>query len=173
MQNLTHSQSPKEALTDYPLWVIWLVRILALGALGVAIYLTIAHYDTKVSLLCPDNATINCQEVTTSPQSMIVGIPVAVLGLAYYVIVSVLAWWPRAKATTTFELIRLIVALGGVGFILYLVYAEIVEIGAICLWCTSVHLITILIFLLLLYAWMTYRDRLSGGLATAKRDVGI
>ncbi len=37
MQNLTHSQSPKEALTDYPLWVIWLVRILALGALGVAI----------------------------------------------------------------------------------------------------------------------------------------
>jgi uncharacterized membrane protein len=161
MQDTAHSGSREEALADYPLWVIWLVRVLSLGALGVAIYLTIAHYDTKVSLLCPNNATINCQEVTTSPESTVFGIPVAVLGLAYYVVFSILAWWPRARVTVTFEGIRLIIALGGVGFILYLVYAEIVEIGAICLWCTSVHVITVIIFLTLLYAWMTYRDRLG------------
>ena len=161
MQDVTHSGTPEEVVVGYPAWVIWLVRLLALGALGVAIYLTIAHYDTKVALLCPNNSTINCQEVTTSPQSVIFGIPVAVLGLAYYVVVSILAWWPRAKMSAGFEMFRLLVALGGVGFILYLIYAEIVEIGAICLWCTSVHVLTVLIFLVLLYAWMTYRDRLD------------
>jgi uncharacterized membrane protein len=160
MQDTTHSGSTEEAVAGYPQWVTWLVRVLALGGLGVAIYLTVAHYDTKVALLCPNSSTINCQEVTTSPESEIVGIPVAVLGLVYYVVVSILAWWPRARATVSFEGLRLVVALGGVGFVLYLVYAEIVEIGAICLWCTSVHVITIIIFLTLLYAWMTYRDRL-------------
>jgi uncharacterized membrane protein len=32
--------------------------------------------------------------------------------------------------------------------VLYLVYAELFQIGAICLYCTSVHIITFLIFAL-------------------------
>jgi uncharacterized membrane protein len=31
---------------------------------------------------------------------------------------------------------------------LYLVYAEVFQIGNICLWCTSVHVITLILFAL-------------------------
>ena len=60
--------------------------ILALYGLGASIYLTIAHYDTSVTLACSDKGLINCQAVTTSAESIVFGIfPVAVLGLAFYV----------------------------------------------------------------------------------------
>jgi uncharacterized membrane protein len=35
--------------------------------------------------------------------------------------------------------------------VLYLLYAEIIQIGNICLWCTSVHVITFLLFVLLIF----------------------
>ena len=38
-----------------------------------------------LALVCSDTGAINCTKVTTSPQSVIFGIPVAVLGLAYFV----------------------------------------------------------------------------------------
>ena len=53
--------------------------LLSIAGLGVSIYLTITHFD-KVALVCSDNGTINCDKVTTSPQSEIFGIPVAMLG---------------------------------------------------------------------------------------------
>jgi uncharacterized membrane protein len=36
----------------------------------------------------------------------------------------------------------------GIGMVIYLVYAEFIIIGAICLYCTSVHIITFLLFVL-------------------------
>jgi uncharacterized membrane protein len=40
----------------------------------------------------------------------------------------------------------------GIGFVLYLVYAELFTIGSICLYCTSVHVITFLLFALTAFA---------------------
>lgn len=34
----------------------------------------------------------------------------------------------------------------GMAFVLYLVYTELFTLDAICLWCTSVHVITFLLF---------------------------
>ena len=36
----------------------------------------------------------------------------------------------------------------GIGMVIYLIYAEFIIIGAICLYCTSVHIITFLLFVL-------------------------
>ena len=41
----------------------------------------------------------------------------------------------------------------GVGFIFYLVYAELFVIHAICLWCSSVHLLTLVIFGAVVTGW--------------------
>ena len=79
--------------------------ILSLYGLGASIYLTIAHYDTHVSLICSNKGLINCEEVTTSPESIVFGIfPVAVLGLAFYVFMVAInspwAWrlsWPAVR----------------------------------------------------------------------------
>jgi len=135
-------------------WVQWTSLALSLAGLGVSIYLTIAHYTTTSILACSSKGFVDCAKVTTSSQSMVFGVfPVAVLGLAFYVfMVAVnspwgwrlrvpLVWWARIGS-----------AVVGIGFVLYLVYAEIIQIGNICLWCTSVHVITFLLFALLVFA---------------------
>ena len=143
----------------------WLISLYGLGA---SIYLTIAHYDTHVQLVCSDKGVINCAEVTTSSQSMVFGVlPVAVLGLAFYVFMVAInspwAWrlqrpvageqlsaW-SGNLTTAIMWARLISVVVGMGFVLYLIYAEVIQIGAICLWCTSVHVATFLIFALIVF----------------------
>jgi uncharacterized membrane protein len=111
-------------------------------------------------LACSDKGLVNCTKVTTSAQSMVFGIfPVAVLGLAFYVFMaainSPLGWRLDRREVKWLRLGSVIV---GMGFVLYLIYAELIQIGSICLWCTSVHAATFLIFALLVYeatSWMT------------------
>jgi len=40
----------------------------------------------------------------------------------------------------------------GVAMVLHLVYAELFQIDAICLWCTTVHVITVVLFAVVLVA---------------------
>ena len=70
---------------------------------------------------------MNCTKVTTSPQSYVFGIPVAVLGLAFYVFaVAIMSPWAwRSMARREVGLIRLALAVVGIGFVLYLLYAEL------------------------------------------------
>jgi len=37
-------------------------------------------------------------------------------------------------------------AVGGIGFVLWLLYAELILIGAICVWCTVTHVIAFALF---------------------------
>ena len=135
-----------------PLWFQLTTWILSLGGLGVSIYLTIAHFNTSVTLACPATSTVNCEKVTTSPQSYAFGIPVAVLGLAFYIFLAVVnspwAWritWPPLRWARVGSMVV------GILFVLYLIYAELFSIGAICLWCTSVHVITFALFVLIVF----------------------
>jgi uncharacterized membrane protein len=135
-----------------PLWFQLTTWILSLGGLAVSIYLTIAHFNTSVTLACPATSTVNCEKVTTSPESYAFGIPVAVLGLAFYVFLTVVnspwAWritWPPLRWVRVGSMVV------GILFVLYLIYAELFSIGAICLWCTSVHVITFALFVLIVF----------------------
>lgn len=134
-----------------PLWFQLATWALAIAGLGVSIYLTITHYDSSVPLACSDTGTINCALVTHSAESMVFGIfPVAVLGLAFYVFmvaaVSPWAWRLKFPALTWVRIASVVV---GIGFVLYLVYTELFTLNAICLWCTSVHVLTFLLFVLI------------------------
>jgi uncharacterized membrane protein len=136
-----------------PAWLQWTTWGLSLAGLGVSIYLTIAHFNTSVSLACPATSTVNCEKVTTSPQSYFLGIPVALLGLAFYLFLvaanSPWAWrapWPPLRWA------RLGSVVVGMIFVLWLIYAELYKIGAICLWCTSIHVITFCLFALVVFS---------------------
>jgi uncharacterized membrane protein len=136
-----------------PSWLRWTTWILSIGGLGVSIYLTIAHFNTAVTLACPATSTVNCEKVTTSPESYAFGIPVAVLGLAFYLFLVVAnspwAWrvtWPPLRWARVGSMVA------GILFVLWLVYAELFKIGAICLWCTSVHVITFALFVLIVFS---------------------
>lgn len=123
--------------------------VLSLAGLGVSVYLTIAHYSSAAILACPENSTFDCARVTTSAQSVILGVPVAVLGLAFYVVMTVINL-PRAwrMADRRVHVARLVLSGAGVLFVIYLISAELLVIKAVCLWCSTVHLITFLLFVL-------------------------
>jgi uncharacterized membrane protein len=93
-----------------------------------------------------------CVVVQHSAEAYIFGIPVAVFGVVFYVfmvaICSPQAWRSRLPAL---HRARLAAAVIGMGFVLYLIYAELVEVGEICPYCTSVHVITFLLFSLIVF----------------------
>jgi uncharacterized membrane protein len=124
------------------------VLLVSLAGLLVSCYLVYEHFTSSTSFACPETGTVNCVKVTTSTYSTFAGVPVAVLGLAFY-LAMVAASLPRFWSSPRLRRGRLVAAAGGVVFALYLVWAELFRIDAICLWCTGVHAITLVLFALL------------------------
>jgi len=126
---------------------------LAFIVLGLAdsIYLTIAHYTTAAVLACPESKFVNCARVTTSPYSEIHGIPVVIFGLIFFVIMGAL-YLPISWRSNNKQLIYLRMAVSTVGLIsvFYLVYVELYKLNSICLYCTGVHIITFILFVITL-----------------------
>jgi uncharacterized membrane protein len=134
-------------LAGTPRWVPLTSLLVVAAGLGVSAYLTIAHYESSTILACPGTHLINCERVTTSPESSISGIPVAVLGLVFFAVMAA-ATLPVAWRLThpVIRYGRLVAALTGVGMVFYLVYTELFTLDAICLWCTAVHVLTVALF---------------------------
>jgi uncharacterized membrane protein len=151
----TASTPASPAVRPVPAWLVYTTWALAAAGLGVSVYLTVAHYTSSAILACSDKGLVNCAAVTTSPESMVFGVfPVAVLGLAFYVflfaITSPWAWrwtWPPVR------LVRLGSLVLGMLFVLYLVYTELITLNAICLWCSSVHVLTFALFGLVVFGY--------------------
>ena len=144
--------SPGESAV--PLWLRLTTFLVALAGLGVSIYLTIAHFTESTLAGCNETAgLVNCTKVTTSPQSYVFGIPVAVLGLAFYLfMVAIMSPWAWRATRREVHLVRIAALIAGMGFVLYLLYAELFIIGSICLYCTSVHALTFILFVLTMFA---------------------
>jgi uncharacterized membrane protein len=138
-----------------PLWVQLTSLALAVVGLAISAYETYAHFNGSHLAGCSakPGGTFDCTAVITSSQSMVFGvIPVAVLGLAFYVFAVVIfspwAWRLRRRDVS---LVRLGSVVVGMGFVVYLIYAEIVQIGQVCEYCSGVHLVTFLLFCLTVF----------------------
>jgi uncharacterized membrane protein len=138
------------SLTPVARWAIYTSWVLSLLGLGLATYLTIGHFESKTFLVCSDSGLINCAKVTTSAQSYFLGIPVAVLGLANFVILAVLnsPWLWRLKYYWV-HAARFILMMISMAFVLWLLYAELLIIDNICLYCTGVHIVTFALFVVM------------------------
>jgi uncharacterized membrane protein len=136
------------------LWLQLTTFVLALAGLGVSTYLTIAHFTQATLAGCSETSgLVDCTKVTTSAQSYVFGIPVALLGLLFYVFaVAIMSPWAWRAQRREIHLARIAAMVAGIGFVIYLLYAELFIIGNICLYCTSVHVITFLIFVLTMFS---------------------
>lgn len=143
-----------------PPWVVRSTFALALAALAVSIYLTIAHFTTPAVLACANSGVVNCARVTTSAQSRVLGIPVAVLGLGWSIAMVALCSPPAWASDAPWTRIgRVVLSVAGIVFVLWLVYAELFVIRAICLWCTVVHLLTFALFVIIVsFGWAAEED---------------
>ena len=132
-------------------WVRVAAPLLCLAGLGVSSYLTIAHSNAKLILACPETGIVNCAKVTQSPQSAILGVPVALLGLLYFAAIGPLhlpaAWRSESGLVRR---VRVGAAVAGILMVLYLIYTELFTLDALCLWCTAVHAVTFLLFVVTL-----------------------
>jgi uncharacterized membrane protein len=126
---------------------------LALCVLGLAdsAYQTVSHYTASGLVGCSAK-TDACVVLQNSPQAYLFGIPVAVYGVVFYVFMVAICT-PRAwrSPRPLIPWARLAAAVIGMGFVLFLIYREVVERGLVCPYCTSVHVITFLVFALILF----------------------
>lgn len=130
MTNLDNSSEMPS--THLPKWLIWSLIIVSFIGFLDASYLTIAHY-TGLALRC--SVFNGCDQVTTSPYSVILGIPVALLGVFYYLAIllatlfyfdSRKAWLPKYIAWATNA---------GLAASVWFVFLQLFVIKAICQYC--------------------------------------
>jgi uncharacterized membrane protein len=101
----------------------------ALAGGAIAAYLTVIHYS-HVSPICVNGG---CEKVQRSSYATLAGVPVAVLGLISYAAVIASA----AVRGLPVAMVGAALALAGVLFSAYLLWAQLARIHALCQWCLA------------------------------------
>jgi uncharacterized membrane protein len=140
-----------------PLWLQLTTLGLALLGLAIASYEWYAVWNGGHLAGCPTGkgGTFDCAAVLNSSQSKVFGIfDVAILGTFFYVfLVAIMTPWAwRMERLNIGRLhlsvgwIRLAAMVTGMGFVMYLIYAELYQIGQVCEYCSGVHIVTFVLF---------------------------
>jgi uncharacterized membrane protein len=118
--------------------------IAAVAGLLVSIYLTVLHYAGVVPG-CPVTGPINCDAVLSSPYAVIAGtsIPTSAAGIVWFAVSVAICVRPYGRVQLAWSALGLLI-------VVYLVFLEIVRIGAVCLWCTAAHILVVALFLIAL-----------------------
>ena len=125
------------------------VVLLALIGIGLSVVSTVNHYRTDPTSYCDFGEEFNCDIVNRSiysrfPAESHHAVPVALIGLAGYIAIGVLA----ALRGTAAKALLMLAALGGLGFSLYLTYIEARVLHVWCILCLGslamIALITVL-----------------------------
>jgi uncharacterized membrane protein len=144
-----------------PRWPGLASFVVALVGLGVSIYLTVEHFSAKPAYACPESATVNCLKVTTSHWSHVGPVPVAVLGLVFFAGMTALCI-PAAWRLRSLDSVRIAGSVLGVVVALVLVWIELFKIDAICLYCTAVHVCSLLLLGTVLWTTSNLRSSNPG-----------
>jgi uncharacterized membrane protein len=129
-------------------WTALVLCVLGLTDSGYQVY---THF-TGTGLAGCSARTDACVLDQNSVYAWVFGIPVAVYGAAFFafmvVICSPPAWRSGLRLVQQARTAAVVI---GMMFVLYLLYRELISLGHICEYCTSVHVITFLLFGLLVY----------------------
>lgn len=138
----------------------WQLIVILAGML-VSGYLTLLHYDSQVPLVCSNHGFIDCENVLASPESTWFGIPVSGYGLIWFIAYGLIVfggmgsvWFGR------------LMAMIGTAAVLYLVYVEFVVLGALCLWCSCLHLLILGLLAMELAQWTAWKNEVVEGISS-------
>lgn len=145
-----------EAITRKPKWVTWLV---AIAAAGFALSLWLewlhvrAHLAPNATSFCSVGERLDCTSVALSQHSVLLGLPLPLWGAVGFLAIGAAAW--RRS--------RWLLPLTGASAVAAaaLLAVELFAIGAVCLLCEGVHLLSLISFGV---AWRV-RKQLSDSLA--------
>ena len=111
---------------------------LSLVGAGIAAYLVFVRY-TGGTLAC---TTGGCETVQSSEYAEVLGVPVAVIGLAGFLLILASALVPGEVGAAAGAAL----ALAGISFSVYLVYVQVALIDAICQWCIASDAVMVPLF---------------------------
>jgi uncharacterized membrane protein len=136
-------------------WPIRVIQLLAVPGMMVAFYLLLFHNGNLINA-CTASGWDDCGQVSgpDAPYSSIGPIPVALIGLAGYVAIFLVAWLADWWHWLDENIPELMVALTGLAFLfsLGLTALEIFVIEAICRYCViSAVIVTIMFVLSIIY----------------------
>lgn len=153
-------------------WGAALLSLIGIADTAYLSYTRATHGDLSCSILS------GCNIVAASPESVLFGIvPLAYLGLAFYIAIFVLALiflFSQTKAV-----LWLLVTATGLGFLssIYFLYVQAYVIGAFCIYCLiSAATATLLFALVILLVWRSFKrasekvDQLDG---ERERQTGV
>lgn len=123
--------------------------LLGLAILGMLLmsYLTYVHFKPTGSSICNFGAGFSCDLVNKSTYAEIFGVPVSVLGIAYFAFVALLA--TGRDILHRYHLLLFATA-GSLVFSAFLSYVEVAILDSICVFCEASKLTMIAIFVI---AW--------------------
>lgn len=133
-------------------FVLRVVLILALVGMALSLYLTLVHFNSNLGW-CPREG--ECEEVWESEYAVILGIPVALIGLLGYIFIFLLSYlrlyYPDLPMVGNFPTYILFLSLVGAAFSVYLTAIEFLVIHAVCDFCFSAFLVMMAILGLIAY----------------------
>lgn len=128
----------------------YVIALLALAGVVVSALALQVHYSTATQP-CDINEKWDCGIVNHSPFAVIAHVPVAAIGIAGYLAMAGLALVRRRRLLA-------VLALGALGFSLYLTYIEKYVLEVYCIYCvTSLGIIVVLTALSLWWAFRPSR----------------
>jgi uncharacterized membrane protein len=132
-------------------WLPFITFVLSVMGFADAGYQVYTHFTGTGLLGCSAKADA-CVLVQNSQYAWIFHIPVAVYGVVFFVfMVAICSPWGWRLQQPLVRHARLAAVGIGMIFVLYLIYRELISLGQICPYCTSVHIIMFLIFALIVY----------------------
>ncbi len=139
---------PRQETKRQPLaWTQAAFPFLGLIGMGVSGYLTYVHY-AHVAPACL--AAAPCDAVLSSRYAQMWGVPISLLGLLLYAVLTGMGFWlwrERGERQRRIVLGTYAAALSGTIFTGYLYFLEIFELHVFCTWCiaSSIVMVSILV----------------------------
>ena len=118
-------------LVNVPIGIVYLVLVIALIGFADATYLTVEHFQGVI----PPCTLSGCEYVLTSHFSSLFGIPTALLGSIYYLVISVGVFLYIDTKKTAILKYTLLLTVFGFLFSLWFLYLQAFVIHAFCQYC--------------------------------------
>ena len=135
----------------------WAVAVLSLAGLALATYLSVEHV-TGGEAACV--VSEGCGDVTTSDYAVLLGVPVAFIGVAGYaaLFLATLAYLGLESPPSSLAYALLGLAVLGESLTAYFLYAQAFRIQAYCIYCLASAAVMTSAFALTVYATLRARN---------------
>lgn len=143
-------------LTIIRKWIPWALIAVSFSGFIDAAYLTAKHFKGE-----PPSCVLfsGCDVVAASPYSTIGPLPVALLGLLFYLSVFFVTLAYFTSRNAKFLKLVFLISLPAVLFTVYLVFLQIFVIKAICIYCMFSAAVSVSIFALALFRGKVIKEK--------------